>query len=186
MHTPVTHFRYFKRQITMLWTQGKWLLLLECRLGLRWSPEDSSMKKGGYLIHCFPRLFHRRVCCQIATGLIFSLLFCLFCFFFSCRVPGTSGFRRGERGSGDKSNARIWQRRCKSQNSSPAAAEAVKARPNALLLLRRIWDSVTSGYRVWVFLWRTSFLCSIVFFFLLWSLCAPFTTSGSPISQLRG
>lgn len=69
------------------------------------------------------------------------------------RTPDPGRFGGGERETGNKCNARAWQGRRDCHKSAPAAGEAVKARPNSLVLLWRIGDSVTSCYWLWVFFW---------------------------------
>lgn len=81
--------------------------------------------------------------------------------FSPCRIPNQGKFGGRKRESRNECEARVWEGRGEGHNSAPAVGEAVKTWADAPLLLRRIGDSVTSSYWLWVFFWEM--LCTIIF-----------------------
>lgn len=90
--------------------------------------------------------------CQITVDFLFFPLLSPLCS--SCRIPDPGRFGRGERASGNECDGRVWQGRCEGHNSASAAGGAVKARPDAIVPLWKIGDSVVCSYWLWVFFWE--------------------------------
>lgn len=78
---------------------------------------------------------------------VWSFLFNLHC----SRIPESGRFGRWERESRAECNAGVGQGSCRNQRYPSAAGEAVSAWPSAFLLLRRIYNSVWSHQKLWVF-----------------------------------